>query len=149
MKDKLLELYDYTYEMNKQVIELISLHQSIISEKIFKLFSHTMNAHQIWNSRINKEKEFAVWQINIWEDIPAINEQNFDKTNEILRVNNLNEIITYKNSKGEEFSNKVEDILFHVINHSTYHRAQIATECRMLGIEPLVTDYIMYKRNTI
>ena len=50
------------------------------------------------------------------------------------------------NSKGETFSNKIKDILFHIINHSTYHRAQIATDLKQNGIEPINTDYIFYKR---
>lgn len=147
MKDKFNELFAYNYEMNKQVIQLITQHEPTISEKIFELISHTINAHQIWNARINKEEELGVWQLNSWENIPTINAQNYDKTINILQNNNLSTIVSYRNSKGEQFKNKIEDILFHIINHSTYHRAQIATECRNLGIKPLVTDYIMYKRN--
>ncbi|MGN0001839.1 MAG: DinB family protein [Sphingobacterium composti] len=147
MKDKFNELFAYNYEMNKQVIQLITQHEPTISEKIIELISHTINAHQIWNARINKEEEFGVWQLNSWENIPTINAQNYDKTINILQNNNLSTIVSYRNSKGEQFNNKIEDILFHIINHSTYHRAQIATECRNLGIKPLVTDYIMYKRN--
>ena len=54
--------------------------------------------------------------------------------------------IIYKNSKGIEFSNTVQDVIFHVINHSTYHRAQIASDLKANGIEPINTDYIFYKR---
>ncbi|WP_185211767.1 DinB family protein [Sphingobacterium mizutaii] len=35
--------------------------------------------------------------------------------------------------------------MFHIINHSNYHRAQIATELRKQEIEPIQTDYIKYK----
>ena len=37
-------------------------------------------------------------------------------------------------------------MLFHFVNHSTYHRGQIASNLKEHGIEPLVTDYIFYKR---
>ena len=33
-----------------------------------------------------------------------------------------------------------------VINHSTYHRAQIAQKVKALGGKPAVTDYIVYQR---
>ncbi|QLH28398.1 MAG: hypothetical protein HWD63_02710 [Candidatus Parvibacillus calidus] len=39
----------------------------------------------------------------------------------------------------------MKDIIFHIINHSTYHRGQIAMEFRQSGLEPLNTDYIFYK----
>ncbi|MCH7396746.1 hypothetical protein MM236_02050 [Belliella sp. DSM 107340] len=52
----------------------------------------------------------------------------------------------YSNSKGQKYSSSVRDILFHIINHSTYHRSQIASELKNQGIEPLITDYIFFKR---
>lgn len=61
----------------------------------------------------------------------------------------LKKKISYKNSRGERFENSVRDILFHVINHSTYHRGQIATDCKLHGMTPLATDYIFYKRDTL
>ncbi|MFC3356180.1 DinB family protein [Sphingobacterium zeae] len=33
------------------------------------------------------------------------------------------------------FHNKVNDILLHVFNHGTYHRAQIASEMRRNSVE--------------
>jgi uncharacterized damage-inducible protein DinB len=44
------------------------------------------------------------------------------------------------------FSNDIKSIIFHVINHSTYHRGQIASEFKQNGLDPMVTDYILYKR---
>ncbi len=41
--------------------------------------------------------------------------------------------IVYKNMKGVEFKNGVEGILFHVVNHGTFHRGQILTMLRELG----------------
>lgn len=49
-------------------------------------------------------------------------------------------------TQREQSSPKIKDIMFHIVNHSTYHRAQIATELKDHGIEPLKTDYILYKR---
>jgi uncharacterized damage-inducible protein DinB len=44
------------------------------------------------------------------------------------------------------FTNTIKDILFHIINHSTNHRGQIAVDFRNNGLEPLVLDYVFYKR---
>lgn len=148
MKEKFTALFEYNQAMNIKVIDLLTLNYNKISEKALLLLSHTLNAHQIWNARIQKEKEFAVWQLNDWNFVRSINENNYQNTLKILQNDDLNRIVIYHNSKGDQFENKLEDILFHVINHSTYHRAQIATECRSNGIEPLISDYIMFKRNS-
>ena len=48
--------------------------------------------------------------------------------------------------KGNLFENKIDDILFHIINHSTYHRGQIMMLFRESGLEPIFSDYIFHKR---
>ena len=108
--------------------------------------NHIVNAHQIWNARILTEQELGVWQMNEWDDVLAIHNANYAKTIQIINQVDMGLVLQYANSSGLRFSNKIKDILFHVINHSTYHRAQIATELKNSGIEPILTDYIFYKR---
>lgn len=55
-------------------------------------------------------------------------------------------IIKYSNSTGTVFETAVSDILLHVFNHGTYHRAQIAKEMKQHNIEPINTDYIQFVR---
>jgi uncharacterized damage-inducible protein DinB len=47
---------------------------------------------------------------------------------------------------GDTYTNSVQEILFHIINHSTYHRGQIMAQLRESGLEAISTDYIFYKR---
>lgn len=54
----------------------------------------------------------------------------------------LLETVTYKNTKGEPWSNTVEDILTHVLLHSAYHRGQIASQMRADKEQPAYTDFI-------
>jgi uncharacterized damage-inducible protein DinB len=54
--------------------------------------------------------------------------------------------LDYENSEDRLFTNTLKDMLFHIINHSTHHRAQISVDFRTNGIEPLNLDYILYKR---
>jgi len=54
----------------------------------------------------------------------------------------LTERVSYTNSKGEAWTNTVEEILTHVTIHSAYHRGQIASSLRSAGMEPAYTDYI-------
>jgi uncharacterized damage-inducible protein DinB len=50
--------------------------------------------------------------------------------------------IGYTNTLGERWHNTVDDILSHVVLHSTYHRGQIASEVRAAGGTPAATDFI-------
>jgi uncharacterized damage-inducible protein DinB len=50
--------------------------------------------------------------------------------------------VSYTNSKGEDWSSTVEEILTHVVIHSAYHRGQIAADLRSSGQTPAYTDYI-------
>ena len=54
----------------------------------------------------------------------------------------LDDKVEYRNSKGEPWSSRVEDILTHVLFHSAYHRGQIALQMRASGREPAYTDFI-------
>ncbi|MDO1499494.1 DinB family protein [Winogradskyella maritima] len=54
--------------------------------------------------------------------------------------------MSYESSEGRLFANTVQDILFHIINHSAHHRGQIMMDLRQNGLEPLALDYIFYKR---
>ena len=56
----------------------------------------------------------------------------------------LAEIISYVNLKGETFAYPLRRMLQHVVNHSSYHRGQIATLLRQLGATPLSTDLLLY-----
>lgn len=148
MKEEFENLFEYSNHYNQLLISLISENHQNVSEKVVKLMNHIINAHQIWNARITNEKQFDVWQINNWDQNSTIDNDNYNKTLKIISGCNLNDPIEYKKSKGTIFTNKIKDILFHVVNHSTYHRAQIATELKNCGIEPINTDYIFYKRKT-
>jgi uncharacterized damage-inducible protein DinB len=117
-----------------------------ISEKANSLLNHVLNAQQIWNSRLLGTPAVGVFDLRTVTELKAMNDQNFEEAKRIVADFDFEKHITYTNTKGEIFSNSVRDILFHVINHSTYHRAQIATEFKNAGIAPAVTDYIFFKR---
>jgi uncharacterized damage-inducible protein DinB len=141
------QLFEYNHYFNQKLSGIFLEKGNPISEKSVKLFSHILNAHHIWNARIvGRQSGFSVWDVHAVEQFSKIDHKNFNETVHALNQVDLNSIILYKTSKGAEFENKTRDILFHIINHSTYHRGQIATDFRQTGTEPLVTDYIFYKR---
>ena len=146
MKTQFEKLFNYNFEMNQRLIDLISKNLNQVNVKSVDLLNHILNAHQIWNARINNQASFEVWQTHNFSDLVEINDSNFKNTLQIIDSRNLEELISYSNSKGEIFSNTIDDVIFHVINHSTYHRAQITTGLKIAQIEPTNTDYIFYRR---
>jgi len=147
MEQFLRELFEYSHHFNQKLADVFYDSPDKTSERAVKVFNHLLNAHQVWNNRIEpKQAAFGIWEIHPVQDLKDIDQTNYEQTLQILDMFDLNETITYSTSKGQPFDNRIRDMLFHIINHSTYHRGQIATEFRQHGLEPLMTDYIFYKR---
>ncbi|MCI5057675.1 MAG: damage-inducible protein DinB [Flavobacteriales bacterium] len=147
MKNFFEELFEYNHDTNIKLINALNEVSPKLNEKIVKLFSHILNAHHIWVSRIeNISPEYSVFELQPVLEFRNINTRNHLKTLEILDQRDLMESIAYQNTKGISFESSVQDILFHLINHSNYHRAQIATEMVNLDLKPILSDYIFYKR---
>lgn len=146
MKEKLIDLFDYTRHFNMEMIKVISENRALVDDKTVSFINHTLNAQQIWNARILGEETFEVWQINPFESLVEINQKNFLKSIDIINNLDWDTKIEYQNSKGTKFENTVFEMLFHAVNHSTYHRGQINTLLKQNGITPVLTDYIFYKR---
>lgn len=147
MKDFYLDKFQYTFDKNQEMIAYLCENETLLNEKIHVLISHILNAHEIWMTRILKvPTQFGVWQLQEYSNMAKIDKENFDLTKQILESKDLNEKVDYKTSTGEFYSNVLHELLFHVVNHSSYHRAQINSELKSLGLKPLITDYVFYKR---
>jgi uncharacterized damage-inducible protein DinB len=150
MKSFLKDIAEYNHHSNDKLIHAFKSNGARISEKSELLFSHILNAHHIWNARILSEAPLAMpWDALNSKLFKDVNDANYKRTLLIIDQTDLEKMINYHNTKGEVFSNKVVDILYHVLNHSNYHRAQIATDMKHCGLDPLVTDYIFHKREQL
>ena|SRR5690606_2674805 len=147
MKEFFKELFEYNHHSNQKLWAPFNENPGKTTEKSNKLYSHILNAHHIWNSRINAaQSTYKVWEIHPIQKCMDIDQTNYENSLLILDKFDLNEIMNYKTTNGLAFNNSIRDILFHVINHSSYHRGQIASDFRQNGLDPLVSDYIFYKR---
>lgn len=141
------ELFEYNHYSNQQLADAIGTDLDSIPGKVLDLYSHILNAHQIWNSRIKGETPaIGVWDVRTALHFNDIDKANFQQTLSIIDQLELDSRITNIKVKGRPLDKKIWEILFHVINHSTYHRAQIATEFRKNELTPLTTDYIFYEK---
>lgn len=141
------ELFSYTHAMNERCIDALTLHEESVPARAHSLMCHILNAEQIWLDRIaDRPPECEPWEAHPAENYAILNNRNRALSAEALRKDDVERMVSYANSVGQVFNNTVGDILFHIINHSTYHRAQIATLLRSAEVRPPSTDYIVYKR---
>lgn len=147
MKSFFRDKFEYSQHCNQQLIAVLNDNSDVFEGKIKILASHSLNAHHIWNHRINFiSPTLSVWQELKLNQLQQIDIENFEQSIQIINEKKLDEQISYKNSKGQAYTNTVADILFHIVNHTTYHRGQLISLLKNEGVPPLVTDYIFYKR---
>lgn len=150
MKELLLELHRYNIWANGRVANALSQMSEQTPERTLVLFSHILNAQTIWYARLTYQippyKVFQVHDVQTCLDIAETSSAQLLIWLDQLPEDHLDTIYTYTNTKGKTFTNTVQQITTHIVNHSTYHRAQIATDMRQHGFEPVVTDYIAYAR---
>ncbi len=153
MKAHFLQLFRYNFVINRKLLSAYNQHDINIPEAM-KLLSHVCNAQQVWLSRIRPNFVQAVpeiWEVYSTDELTERMEaserswmrflESLPKIDEVF-----SEQVVYTNSKAERFESTLHDILFHLINHGTHHRAQISTLFRQNGITPPPTDYIFWVR---
>jgi uncharacterized damage-inducible protein DinB len=148
MKAYFLKLYRYNAWSNKRVIDTL-VRQKVEDQKILSLMGHIVAAQYLWLHRIKglPPADVALWGTYTLEQLKKMADEagrlwlDFVETTE-----NFNWELTYKNYVGDPYVNNVENIMIHLVNHSSYHRAQIALLLRQKGLEPINTDFITYDR---
>ena len=148
MKKYFLKLYQYNEWANKRVIGVLNK-QQVDNEKILTLMGHIVAAQFLWFHRING---MPPAKVKLWGEykLDQLNEMD-EKANQmrlefIEREESFDRELTYKNYTGDPYVNNVESIMIHLVNHCSYHRAQIAMLLRQSGLEPINTDFITYDR---
>jgi len=147
MKNHLQELFSYHHVTNQKIINHLLLNESNVSERTMELLSHSINAHQIWNARINDHEQLGVFDVHPIDECLKMDLSNYKVTLEIIQFNDLETMINYKNTKGVTYNHSIADILLHISNHFSHHRGQIMTDMKYSGFDTFPTDYIFFKRN--
>jgi len=114
---------------------------------------HIWGAEQIWLERLRliPPTTFLAHRFNgtvedVFEGIVRQSEE-FANYLQDLPDADFQEICTFKLLNGTEDSRPRSKMIHHCLNHSTYHRGQIVTMARTLGLtDPPSTDYIKYVR---
>jgi uncharacterized damage-inducible protein DinB len=149
LKDHFIHLFKYNdWATRASANSLKGLEKK--DERLGELLSHLVSAQKIWLNRVLERDIY----VSPWDNysVPECISQSTTITAEwinlleSLKEKDFEKRVDYTNKKGDKFSNTVKDIVIHVINHSSYHRAQIAQKVKVLGEKPATTDYIVYQR---
>jgi uncharacterized damage-inducible protein DinB len=112
--------------------------------------AHMYGAEWIWLERLRGTSPASLPFSLDFPDVATIRERWLDVEREqrafldLLDADRLSQVISYVNLKGESFAYPIGRLLHHIVNHSTYHRGQIATLLRQLGATPISTDMLLY-----
>lgn len=123
------------------------------SPHALRWLAHLAGAGHTWLARVNAETSpLAIWPDLTIEQcdhyLTLLGEGWLDYL-DVLAPAELASSVAYCNSRGEEFSTAVVDILTQVLTHGNYHRGQIAAEMRARGETPASTDFIIAERKGV
>ena len=143
--ERLRRLFSYGDWANRETLSSLEAAGSAPARSL-RTLSHIVGAEWLWLARLKREKDvMAVWpELTLEECRTQVGRlgKAWRAYCEGLDPHRLSEPVSYVNSKGESWTNGVQDILMHVVMHSVYHRGQIAADMRAGGHEPAYTDFI-------
>ena len=144
-----LRMFAYDHWANRECLAAMRAAESVSADTVGRM-AHVLSAQKLWLERIQKQPQSTpVWPTSTIDDCLVLaDEMSGAWQNYLMRVANqfapgsLDDKVEYRNSKGELWSSRVEDVLMHVLFHSAYHRGQIALQMRAAGSIPAYTDFI-------
>ena len=160
MKQLLQQYAAHNLWANKKIIEtaiLLSEEQintEIVSSfpSVYKTFLHLMEVEYVWWERLKLTEhdtpsgwftgDFTELSKKLLE-LSRQWQEWIESANEV----NITHVFAYQNSKKEHFKQPVYEMLLHLFNHQTFHRGQIITMLRQLGLDKIPpTDFIVFSR---
>lgn len=144
MKAYFKQLFEHEHWANLKVLEtLIATKEP--PQRAIEIFSHTIAAQRIWLDRMKEEKtELKVWEVFDREIMLELLEINYGDLIKLIDNQDINELISYQNSKGEHYTRTINQILTHLTLHAAYHRGQVILLLKNHVDNLPITDYIFY-----
>jgi len=145
------KLAAYNLWANEQLLTYLESLPDKVPAASLRLLGHIFNAQAIWLSRILPTANAGLpFTDRTLTECRQLHQTTAAQLSNLAawEPDKLAEIISYVNTQGEAFETSVHDILTHVFNHSTYHRAQIARDLRQNNLTPINTDFINYVRKS-
>jgi len=113
-------LFEYESWANGEIAQCLSALDDP-PEKALLLMSHIVGANILWLCRMqNKTSDIAVWKAySKTEIVSEVKRSSSDLLNYVKNISgsDLEEVVSYKNTKGESFKSTIKDILTHLTIH--------------------------------
>ena len=148
----MLELIQKLFEYDNWAMEReLAALENVDNPEALKKFAHVLAAKHIWLVRLNGQDSFAIstgpdLSLDDCRKLAAELAMGYAKVLSTLDLATLDSSITYKNTKGDQFTTPIGQVLTHVAFHGTYHRGQIALLLRQKGDTAVNTDFITFTR---
>ena len=160
MKQLLQQYAAYNIWANKKIIETANLlseeqiNKEIVSSfpSVYKTMAHLMEVEYVWWERLKLLEHTSMpgWFSGTFDELTKkLLELSQQWHNWIQNANevNISHVFAYQNSKKEHFKQPVYEMLLHLFNHQTFHRGQLITMFRQLGLDKIPpTDFIVFSR---
>ncbi len=122
----------FEYHATRALILVMEEQEEQLSDFSKKSMSHILNVHHIWNARLKGN----VAESNDWDLLPVdywtkFNQQNYNETKDVADFLLGEEVIHYTTSEGVKSEMTLADIMYHLLTHQVYHRAQIIYDMKL------------------
>ena len=133
----------------KQVAEVTSSFNSL-----YKTVLHMWDAESAWWQRMKMQERLVIPSKNFKGTMTDVanglmqQSRQWEEWAANASELSIEHVFQYYNSKKEHFKQPVWQVMIHVFNHDTYHRGQLVTMLRQLGVEKIPpTDFVVYARS--
>ena len=145
LADYLRRQFSYDEWANREVLAAIRA-AGLENDRSLQLMAHILAAERVWLERLKQVPQ----SVPVWPkpDLAQCEAQAAELGGrwleflDLITAGDVSQSISYTNSKGEEWTSTIVDVLTHVVLHSAYHRGQIASHMRSIGQTPAYTDFI-------
>lgn len=161
MKELILQYASYNQWANHLLLATVSSLPPVQQEQeikssfssVYKTVLHLLDAESIWWQRMKLQERIEVpshtFNGTLAELVNRLEEQDrqWQAWVSTANENAIQHEFIYYNTRKERFKQPVYQMLLHLFNHNTYHRGQLVTMLRQLGVEKIpATDFIVWSR---
>lgn len=150
MRQHLTKQFQYNDWANESLFAVIRADPDF-PERGKSIFSHLLLSQKAWFERMQgASPSQPFWQdlsLEQMEELITTTGHDWREYVAVVPQHQFRSLVSYTNSKGESFANTALDIMAHLLNHSSHHRAQIVQLIRQSGHQPPMLDYIVYARS--
>jgi uncharacterized damage-inducible protein DinB len=154
-------LFDYNYWANARILrvalevtpEQFTAANTSSYGSLRATLVHTMRAELIWRRRLQGEQMPGDLPVETSFPTPTPLSKAWVAEELLMRAylqglsdKDILKVVAYKNTKGVPFRNAAWQILMHVVNHGTQHRAEAAAMLTDFNHSPGDVDMILYFR---